>query len=187
MDEKLFQIILALIPILGAIITGFIIPFIKEKISAEKLSKYEYWANLAVKAAEMLWTESGCGKDKKQYVVNFLNVILLTSTYDVFPKLKDICNKKHNWVMAGMISLLPCIIWLLNLIIIISFIFGYAAYTPIYAHVANVKTNGSTMPTGKNPMKMNTLNAITRSIPKIAGMFLLSPINTNISPFLNIL
>lgn len=34
----------------------------------------------------------------------------------------DICNKKHNWVMAGMISLLPCIIWLLNLIIIISFI-----------------------------------------------------------------
>ena len=34
----------------------------------------------------------------------------------------DICNKKHNWVMGGMISLLPCIIWLLNLIIIISFI-----------------------------------------------------------------
>lgn len=34
----------------------------------------------------------------------------------------DICNKKHNWVMAGLISLLPCIIWLLNLIIIISFV-----------------------------------------------------------------
>lgn len=34
----------------------------------------------------------------------------------------DICNKKHNWVMAGMISLLPCTIWLLNLIIIISFV-----------------------------------------------------------------
>ena len=34
----------------------------------------------------------------------------------------DICNKKHNWVMVGMLSLLPCIIWLLNLIIIISFV-----------------------------------------------------------------
>ena len=34
----------------------------------------------------------------------------------------DICNKKHNWVMTGMISLLPCIIWLFNLIIIISFL-----------------------------------------------------------------
>lgn len=73
MDEKLFQIILCLIPILVTIITSFIIPFIKEKIGTEKLAKYEYWANLAVKAAEMIWTESGCGKDKKQYVVDFLN------------------------------------------------------------------------------------------------------------------
>ena len=73
MDEKLFQIILALIPILGAIITGFVIPFIKEKIGTEKLAKYEYWATFAVKAAEMMWTETGCGENKKQYVVDFLN------------------------------------------------------------------------------------------------------------------
>ena len=73
MDEKLFQIILALIPILGAIITGFIVPFIKEKIGTEKLAKYEYWADLAVKAAEMMWTETGRGSDKKQYVMDFLN------------------------------------------------------------------------------------------------------------------
>ena len=73
MDERLFQIILALIPIIGAIITGFVIPFIKEKIGAEKLAKYKHWANLAVRAAEMLWTESGKGSDKKQYVVDFLN------------------------------------------------------------------------------------------------------------------
>ena len=73
MDERLFQIILMLIPILGAIITSFVIPFIKEKIGAEKLAKYEYWATLAVKAAEMMWTESGSGATKKQYVVDFLN------------------------------------------------------------------------------------------------------------------
>jgi LL-H family phage holin len=73
MDERLFQIILAIIPILGAVITGFVIPFIKEKIGAERLKKYEHWACLAVKAAEMLWTESGSGADKKQYVVDFLN------------------------------------------------------------------------------------------------------------------
>lgn len=73
MDERLFQVILAIISILGTIITGFIIPFIKEKIGAEKLAKYEYWTVLAVKAAEMLWTESGCGADKKKYVVDFLN------------------------------------------------------------------------------------------------------------------
>lgn len=73
MDERLFQIILASIPVIGAIVTGFVIPFIKEKIGIEKLAKYKYWAEVAVKAAEMMWTESGCGADKKQYVVDFLN------------------------------------------------------------------------------------------------------------------
>ena len=73
MDERLFYIILMLIPIFGTIITSFIAPYIKEKIGAEKLAKYQYWANLAVKAAEMIWVESGRGKDKKQYVVDFLN------------------------------------------------------------------------------------------------------------------
>lgn len=73
MNDKLFDIILMLIPILGVIITSFVIPFIKEKIGSEKLAKYEYWANIAVRAAEMLWIESGKGADKKQYVVDFLN------------------------------------------------------------------------------------------------------------------
>lgn len=73
MNENVFNVILALIPVLGAIVTGFVIPFIKEKIDADKLAKYKYWASLAVRAAEMLWTNSGCGKDKKQYVIDFLN------------------------------------------------------------------------------------------------------------------
>lgn len=73
MDENLFKIILMLISILGIVITRFIIPLIKEKIGAEKFAKYEHWTISAVKAAEMLWTESGCGVDKKQYVVDFLN------------------------------------------------------------------------------------------------------------------
>lgn len=73
MDEKLFSVILALIPVLGTILTVYIIPFIKEKIGNEKLSKYEYWVDIAVKAAEMIWTETGHGADKKQYVVEFIN------------------------------------------------------------------------------------------------------------------
>ena len=73
MDERWFQIILALIPVLGAIITGFIIPLIKEKIGYEKLVKYEEWTTQAVQAAEMLFNEKGMGEKKKEYVVNFLN------------------------------------------------------------------------------------------------------------------
>lgn len=73
MDEKWFNLILALIPILGAILTGVIIPLIKEKIGNEKLAKYEEWATLAVYSAEMLFTEKGMGAAKKEYVVQFLN------------------------------------------------------------------------------------------------------------------
>ena len=73
MNEGLFKIILSLIPVLGAIVTYFIIPFLKEKIGTEKLSQYKEWATLAVKAAEMLWTESGMGSDKKQFVIDYLS------------------------------------------------------------------------------------------------------------------
>ena len=73
MDDKLFALVLALIPVMGTILTVYIIPLIKEKIGNEKLVKYEYWADIAVRAAEMLWKESGKGEDKKAYVVDFLN------------------------------------------------------------------------------------------------------------------
>ena len=73
MDERLFEVILTLIPVLGAIITYFVVPYIKANIDSVKLSQYKEWATLAVKTAEMLWKESGHGKDKKEYVTDFLN------------------------------------------------------------------------------------------------------------------
>lgn len=72
MDERIFELILAIIPVLGTVITVFIVPYIKEKIGNEKLTKYEYWAKTAVHAAEMLFTEKGTGAEKKTYVVEFL-------------------------------------------------------------------------------------------------------------------
>lgn len=73
MDERLFNLILTLIPVLGTILTVYIIPLLKEKVGNARLEKYKEWATMAVKCAEMLWTESGTGKDKKQYVVDYLN------------------------------------------------------------------------------------------------------------------
>lgn len=73
MDDRLFQIILAVIPVLCTILTVYIIPLIKEKIGNENLVKYEYWVNIAVKAAELIWVEAGHGADKKQYVIDFMN------------------------------------------------------------------------------------------------------------------
>ena len=87
MNENLFDLILAIIPVLGVIITGFVVPFMKEKIGSEKLAKYEYLVTTAVQAAEMLYTESGSGAEKKQYVVDFLN--------DMFNKNKIVITEQQ--------------------------------------------------------------------------------------------
>ena len=72
MNDKLFELILACIPVLGAILTLYVIPYFKELIGNEKLGKYQEWAEMAVKAAEMIFTEKGMGVQKKEYVVKFL-------------------------------------------------------------------------------------------------------------------
>lgn len=87
MDDNLFKIIVGIISILGAILTGIVIPYIKEKIGNEKLTKYEYWVNYAVKAAEMIFVEQGMGEEKKEYVVNFLN--------EMFNKNKVVITKEQ--------------------------------------------------------------------------------------------
>lgn len=87
MKNELFQVILTLIPVLGAIVTYFVVPFLKTKISTEKLVQYKEWATIAVKAAEMLWTESGHGADKKAYVVTYLN--------DLFNKNKVVITEEQ--------------------------------------------------------------------------------------------
>lgn len=73
MDERIFNIILLLIPILGAIITGYIIPFIKAKVGEQNLATITKWIGYAVKAAEMIFREEKQGVEKKEYVVNFIN------------------------------------------------------------------------------------------------------------------
>lgn len=73
MNENLFQLILSIIPVLGAIITYFVVPYLKAGISSEKLNQYKEWAALAVKTAEMLWRETGHGTEKKSYAEDILN------------------------------------------------------------------------------------------------------------------
>lgn len=61
-----------IIPILGAIITYLIVPFIRQKTTKEQRENIYFWVRVAVQAAEMIFNEKGKGKDKKQYVIDFL-------------------------------------------------------------------------------------------------------------------
>lgn len=65
-------IIKIIIPILGAIITYLIVPLIKQKTTKEQRENIYFWVRVAVQAAEMIFNEKGKGKDKKQYVIDFL-------------------------------------------------------------------------------------------------------------------
>ena len=61
-----------IIPILGAIVTYLIVPFIKQKTTKEQRENIYFWVRVAVHAAEMIYKEKGQGKLKKEYVVDFL-------------------------------------------------------------------------------------------------------------------
>lgn len=67
----LTPIINAVIALLAAIITTFLIPWLKEKYELEKLNKLKEWVAVAVEAAEKLF-EHGMNAEKKEYVLEFL-------------------------------------------------------------------------------------------------------------------
>lgn len=68
----LTPIVNAVIALIAAIITTFLIPWIKGKIDAAKLAQIIEWVGIAVRAAEQIYNESGMGEKKKQYVLDFL-------------------------------------------------------------------------------------------------------------------
>lgn len=65
------ELMQAVITLLAALITTFVIPYIKKKLSAEKTQELKRWVSVAVEAAEQLYG-SGTGLKKKEYVVAFL-------------------------------------------------------------------------------------------------------------------
>lgn len=67
---NIVQIVLML---LAALITTFLIPYIKSKVSTEDFETLKSWVRIAVNAAEMIYNETGMGANKKAYVIEFLN------------------------------------------------------------------------------------------------------------------
>lgn len=65
-------IIKVVIPILGAIITYMIVPFIMQKTNKEEREKVVAWARIAVNAAEQMHEAGLIDIPKKEYVVRFM-------------------------------------------------------------------------------------------------------------------
>lgn len=65
------QVLESVITIAMAVITAFVIPLLKKKLSAANMDTLSKWVEIGVLAAEQL-LGSGKGLAKKQYVSNFL-------------------------------------------------------------------------------------------------------------------
>lgn len=71
MNVDITPIVSAVIVLLSALISVFLIPYIRSRTEASRLAEIEKWVQIAVAAAEQLYT-SAQGEEKKNYVLNFL-------------------------------------------------------------------------------------------------------------------
>lgn len=72
MTIDITAIIVAFIGLVGTILTTVLIPYFKSRTTAEQRENIYFWAKLAVQAAEKIFKETGMGKEKKAYVIKFL-------------------------------------------------------------------------------------------------------------------
>lgn len=86
----LFQAVISLAAVL---ITAFLIPWLKTKVSAEKRETIAYWLEVAVAAAEEQIKGSGMGAEKLAFVTVFL------------------ANKGYTWSAEETATLVNATVW----------------------------------------------------------------------------
>ena len=81
---ELVQMIIGLvITVIVALVSRYVIPQIKEKIGAEKFNKIVGYVSYAVNAAEQIYSGTGLGEQKKEFVLNFINEQLNKLNYSI--------------------------------------------------------------------------------------------------------
>lgn len=75
MDEIIFEVIKLVVMVAALVVARYLVPWIKDKIGADKLAQIEKWTKYAVEMAQQVhWTETG--EDKKAIITEFLRGIL---------------------------------------------------------------------------------------------------------------
>lgn len=73
MDDAMLKIILALIGLLGTVITYIVVPFIKTRTTKEQRDNVQFWTETAVVAIEKYYEgQSQKGPLKKEFVIDFV-------------------------------------------------------------------------------------------------------------------
>lgn len=74
MSNTMYQIFMLLISLIGVLLTGLIVPWLKLKIGNEKVKDIEVWVNIAVAAAEQMKIAGLLPdeQEKKDFVLEFI-------------------------------------------------------------------------------------------------------------------
>ena len=72
MNQAVFNFILSLIPLIGFIITTYVVPIFKLKFTDAQMKYVEYWVVKTVRAAEAMFVEGSSGEAKREYVIHFI-------------------------------------------------------------------------------------------------------------------
>lgn len=67
------QVIVALIGLIGVILSTVLVPYLRQKTTKEKWDNALFWVKLAVQSAEQIYDQQGMGEEKKKYVQKFLD------------------------------------------------------------------------------------------------------------------
>lgn len=67
------SIVEGVIGLIIALISTFVIPWLKTKLDESKFNKVKAWVKVAVEASEMIYNGPGRGEEKKAYVISYLN------------------------------------------------------------------------------------------------------------------
>jgi len=82
MNIDITPVVNAAVILIGAVITAFVVPWIQNKTSAARFSEISCWVSVAVEAAEQIYKGTGRGKEKKAYVLSFLESKGFTIDFD---------------------------------------------------------------------------------------------------------
>lgn len=83
MNDLTFNILKIVIAVSAALITAYLIPYIKNKLKDEKYAQLVAMVETAVRAAEQTFKGSGKGKLKKEDVLSFVHFWMVNNGIDI--------------------------------------------------------------------------------------------------------
>lgn len=89
MDEIIFEVIKIVVMVVALVVARYLVPWLKEKIGADRMAQIEKWTKYAVEMAQQVhWSRPG--KDRKAIVTEFLREILTAKNISISDEQLDV-------------------------------------------------------------------------------------------------